>query len=305
MRADVARVGGAQREELALGIERELRLHRKVAGVVVAEEAFLPLGAPLYRAAEALRRPCHQGDLGTDVVAGAVASAYVARHEAHRAFRHPERGGRVGAKALHTAGRRVDGVAPVLVRRRYCAQFERHAGYAVDRGVEPHYMRGAFEGGIDGRGITDLGVDEDARLQRKHRVVDLHGIGPVLRRVRRLGDHHGHHFADEAHLVGGQHGIGRNAERRAVAVRELDLVGIDRDRLGRNRRQPIRGGVLAGQDGDDPGDLLPDGKYSCVRVRRAHHAGMHLPRQAPVVGVTAGAAQQAIVLLAGNRLADH
>src|SRR4029453_15331005 len=52
VRADVAGVGAAKREEVALGVERQLGASREIAAPVVGHERLAPLGGPLHRAAE-------------------------------------------------------------------------------------------------------------------------------------------------------------------------------------------------------------------------------------------------------------
>ena len=93
---------------------------------------------------------------------------------------------------------------------------------------------GLGERGVDiaprDRGIGDDGVVtelvEQRRLGRIDRVfvvgdrrqlfvLDLDEVAAVLRLVARLGDHHRHHIADEAHLVGGER----------IELGELDAEG--------------------------------------------------------------------------------
>ncbi len=248
MRADVARVRRAKGEEISLLVEGELGLRGEVARVIVGEKAFAPLRAPLHRAAETLRRPRHQHQFGKDVVTRAEAAAHLARHEAHGAFRHAERHGRVCAKALHSAGGRVDGVAALGEGGERPAQLERHTSDAVDRGVERDDVRGRAECLF--HVVTHICVDEERGLQRQHFILHLHGIRAVPCCHRRLRDHHGHRLADEARPVRGQHRVGRDVERRAVAVLQLHLVRIDGDRPRRDRLEAVGDCVLAGQDRD-------------------------------------------------------
>ena len=53
--------------------------------------------------------------------------------------------------------------------------------------------------------------------RRQHLVIDLDGLGAVLRRMHGLGDDHRHRLADEARLVGRQR-IMRRLERRLPSL---------------------------------------------------------------------------------------
>src|SRR4029450_4141401 len=69
--ADIAEVRAAQRQEMSLGVERELGADEEVAPLEVAEEGFVPLAGPLDRTADAPRGPGHQRELRIERVAGA------------------------------------------------------------------------------------------------------------------------------------------------------------------------------------------------------------------------------------------
>ena len=73
----------AQREELAVLVERELGVRDVVAAVRVGEERLAALGGPLDRAVDVLRRPDHRGLFGVQVDLRAEAAADVGRDHAH------------------------------------------------------------------------------------------------------------------------------------------------------------------------------------------------------------------------------
>ena len=100
MRADVARVVAAQREEAAVGVERELGSRDQVARMLIAQKRLGALAGPLDGAAQAPRRPGDERELGVEVVARAVVAAKLPRDHAHVALRHAEHAGDLGARAV-------------------------------------------------------------------------------------------------------------------------------------------------------------------------------------------------------------
>ena len=90
-RAEIADVVAAHREEIAVGIERELGLDREVAALIVAEQRFAAVRGPFHRAAGLPRGPGHQRLLGEDLAARAEIAADVADHQPHLVVGHAER----------------------------------------------------------------------------------------------------------------------------------------------------------------------------------------------------------------------
>ncbi len=163
MGAEIAEVRAADGEEAALGVERQLGFGDQIAGLIVAEQRFVPLDDPFHRPAEFARRPGHQRELGIDHAAGAEIAADVAHQHAHVLGWHAENGGEVVLEPHRAAIAGIDGVAPGLriVSRKRGARLHRHAGDARDPGVEPGDMRGAGEGGCGRFGVADLGIEGD------------------------------------------------------------------------------------------------------------------------------------------------
>ncbi len=112
VRPGVAQVGGAQREKIALCVERELRRHGQVASLVVGEKRLAALAGPLHRAAEASRRPRDQRELGKKTVARAEIPSGIAGHHAHRLFFDAENPRELALLPHHPAAARVKRVAP-------------------------------------------------------------------------------------------------------------------------------------------------------------------------------------------------
>ena len=101
--ADIAEIGAAEGEEIAVRVERQLGLERQVAALVIGEEAFAAVGEEFDRPAELLRRPGQQRVFGEEGVARAEIAAHVAAHRAALLVRHAERAGEGLALAHHAA----------------------------------------------------------------------------------------------------------------------------------------------------------------------------------------------------------
>ena len=329
IRAGVAQVRRAQREEIALRVERELRAHRQVAALVVGKKRLAALAGPFHRAAEALRRPRDQRELRKETVACAEVAAGVVRDHAHRGVIDAENPRELALLPHHAAAARVQRVAP---RRRVVladrgARLHRHAGDALHAGLQPHHVRGAGKGRVGGGAIAHVGVDADvgvlflphARRARACRVGcggdhgqwlvdDPHPFRCVARERTRLRDDHGDGLADEAHLVRGQREMRRDEDLRAVAVGEEDVRRARRERPVRDGFQTVAQRVGAGEHGEHAGERERlrgvDRDDARVRVRRAQHGGPGLAGEVDVVAEAAAAGEQARVLLARDRLAD-
>ena len=327
--ADVAGVDGAQAEEAAADVERQLGLADEVATLVIGEHRLPPVARPLHGPAQPASRPRHQRVLGVAAVAGAVVTADVARDHPHRRRRHPEDAGDVGLDPPGPARARVDDVAPgrgvEITERR--ARLQGHAGHTVHARPQPHDVRRPRERRVGGVGVSGLGVDADVRSagvphrrrpggggvrggdhRRQGPPLDEDSPGAVARRRRRLGHDHRDGLADEARAVDGQGRVRRHEKRRAVAALERHLVRIGGHGPVWDHGQTVGDGIGAGEDGDHARGLQRVGRVDTadggVRVWRAHHAGVHLAGERDIVGVGAAPRDQARVFLAANRLAD-
>ena len=78
MRADIAEVRRAQREEAAVGVEREFGRHGEIAAHIVADEGLVAVARPFHRPADAARAPDHQREFGKEAVARAEIAADLA-----------------------------------------------------------------------------------------------------------------------------------------------------------------------------------------------------------------------------------
>ena len=180
-------------------------------------------------------------------------------------------------------------------------------------------MGGAGEGRIDLGGVAIVIVERDVvrdvivELRRaglgrvggighgRQRLdVELDGFGGIARLRHRLGHDEGHGIADIAHLVGRQrHAVGLQ-QRRAVAALQRQTAD-EGPVVGRARSAPV-------QTPSTPGIALAAVVSmpldDAVGVAGADDPGIGLPRQAEIVGVLALAADQRVVFLAADRLAD-
>ena len=57
MRADIAEIRAAQRQETAVGVERQFGRHRQIAAHIIGDECFVRSAGPFHRPADALREP--------------------------------------------------------------------------------------------------------------------------------------------------------------------------------------------------------------------------------------------------------
>ena len=202
------------------------------------------------------------------------------------------------------AGRRVDvcHAAAALERRRVAARIE---GVELDdlvglgEGAVGRLLVARFPvvdevGGLPLLVVADQGGVVLERLLRRREgrqrlVLDVDQLQRVFRHVRGLGDDRRHLLALEAHLVGGEHRLGVARERghpREVVLRH-QLARDDGD----DARQRLRPGSV---DRDDAG--VCEGAAQELQVEH--------PRKRDVVDVVALAADEALVLLALDRVAE-
>ena len=124
---------------------------------------------------------------------------------------------------------------------------------------------------------------------RERVVLDVDELERVPRHVRAVGHDAGDLLALEPDLVGGEHG--------------LRVAG-----QGRHPRQAVGGERLAGDDGDDAGQLLGrrrvDVHDAGVRERAAQEREVQHPGQGDVLDVLPAALDEAVVLLALHAVAD-
>ena len=205
MRADIADIGAADGEELAVLVERELGLDRQIAALIIADEGFGAVAEPFHRPAELLRRPGQQRIFREEEIPRAEIAAHIAAHRADILGRHAERAGEIAALARDAAaGAGIERVEIVLVDRiaDRIARLHRRAGDTIAPAFEVHDMRGLGESRVGRRLVADIDIDDEigrrlvphlrrARLhrvggahdRRQHLVIDLDQLGAVLRLI--------------------------------------------------------------------------------------------------------------------------
>ena len=126
-------------------------------------------------------------------------------------------------------------------------------------------MSGFFERSLDGRGVTDFGVDYEigdivikprrvgcergfcVGYRPQYVVLDDNAFGSVFGRSKGLGDNESDGGAHMANAVGEQDVMGRRRYRRAVAVVKDDVRRHSRRSGMGNGVEPVGVSILAGQ----------------------------------------------------------
>ncbi len=178
-------------------------------------------------------------------------------------------------------------------------------------GLQRHHLVGCGEGGVGARLVTGLPCVGDVVGLALLLVTDERGIG--LQAALR-GDDHGELVVvdvDEREGVAGDVRVGGDHRRHFLPL-VADLVGGE-DRLGvagqrRHPRQVVRRHQLAGDDGDHTVERLRlagvDRDDPGVGQRRSEDGHVEHPGEDDVVHIATGALDEAVVLLATNRMTD-
>ena len=187
--------------------------------------------------------------------------------DADRVKRHAEDRGQLLFLAHDAARPGVKRIAPArsIIAADGGTRLHRHAGDAVDPGVEARHMGGSCKRLRRCFGVADLGIDHDVRQviveargtelnrgqgghhRRQWLILYDHLFGSIFCRRRRLGDDEGNGRADVARAIGREDVVWRDGHRRAVAVVQHDIgrsagsgkVGNAYEAVGR-RVPPVR-----------------------------------------------------------------
>ena len=158
----------------------------------------------------------------------------------------------------------------------------------------------------DGAGAGGLAAVGD---EGQDLIIDLQGLGGVLGLGLRLRHHHGDGLAHMAGAVGGQQHV-RADEDIASTARRCELhveFGLGQGIVG-DGLQSIVKKILPGEHAEHAGHgqhaVLVDCENSRMGMGRARHGGIGLPIKAEIIGETALAGDQALILLAADGLAD-
>ena len=306
--------------DLAVGVQRHLRVRDMVAAVAIGEESLRAIGHPFHRPADLARRPQADDLLRIDENLGAEAAADIGRDHAQLVLgRHADEGGDDQARnvgILRGVPERETVRAGVVFADRG-TRLDRIRRQPVVDEIELGDVLGRLERRlgrlriaevplIDGVARRDL-VDLRARLRlgrighrRQRLVVDLDLLGGVLGLRQRLGEDDGDRIADMVRLAMGDRRMRRILHLRAV---------LGRDHPAANETADLVGGKLgAGEHREHARHrrrrLAVDAPDLGVGMRRAQEVGLALAGTVDVVGVVALAGDEALVLFAAHRRTD-
>jgi hypothetical protein len=163
MGAEIADVVAPHREELALGVERELGLDHEVAALIVAQQRLVAVGGPLDRAAELACGPGHQRLLGEDCPARPEVAAHVTDDEPHVVLGDVEHDREVLAQAQGRAAAGMDRIFATcrIVGADRGARFHGRGGDPRHPGPDAGDVGRARECRRRRRFVADAGIDAD------------------------------------------------------------------------------------------------------------------------------------------------
>ena len=154
----------AERQEPAIGGERQFGADLLVAAVVVGQHRFGARGYPLDRPADTARGPDDDGFFGIDLALHAETAAHVAGDDADAAFRDmQDLVGEALTHAMHVLRAGIEGVAPCpRIKVAYAAaRLHRHRAQAVVEERQPRDVLRPGEGGLDRVGIAHAQRERD------------------------------------------------------------------------------------------------------------------------------------------------
>ncbi len=314
---------GAEAQEHAVFVERQLGLGDVVARLRVAQERLRTRRHPFHRPADELGAKQHQGDLVIDRRLHAEAAADVAAHHADLVvgdFQHELR--QLGLEHIGPLQRGVDGVAALgrLVEADGAARLHGRRGDAVDDELVLDHMRGARKRRV-GRLLVTLDLDEADIVRailpnqrhagidrvagrdhgRQRLVIDLDQFGGVDRLEIGLGDDEGDIVADHPHPVLDQRRIARPVAGNIVAA----LQAAGHRQITKARRLVVGAGEHREHARRGFGFRRVDFADAGMGMRRAQHEAVRHAGKRHVGDIAAMAFDQPRILEAGNGLADR
>ena len=335
--ADIGQQPAAQREELPLRIQSQFHLRHQVAALVVAEERLAALAGPFHRPAQLPRGPDHEQEFREHRVLGAEIAANIVAQHANLVLRHAEHEGDFALLALHapTAGMQRVAAGLLVIGADGRAHFHRHAGHALNPGLQPRHMRRLGKRRLGRVPVADMRLQRDIRRRlipergrifprgvarvghgRQRLVFHLDQLGRVLGDGDGLGNDEGHTFAAEAHAPCRQHRVWAGVEELAAILVQQHRIGhgaLECDRaeereIGRYRvdaiRQQIGMGVHRHHARQSARGTRVDAHDAGMGVRRAQNIAAGLARQVEIVAVAAASGDQPQIFLAPRRRAD-
>ena len=320
--ADIGDGVDLQTENPVVPVEGDLGGGDVIAAVGVGQERLGPVRCPLDDAAGLLRRPEADDLLGIGEDLRAEAAADVGGDDPELVLRRDiDEGGEHDPKEMRVLGgvpeRQMFVAGIVLGDHGTRLHGARHRAVVDD--IEPGDVRGAGERLLGRRGVAELPVEDqvvgagfvDLRSagfqrrrgvhhRRQHVVVDVHRGGCILGLSPGFGDDRQNGLADEAHAPDRQRRVRAHFHRRPILGMDHPAANDVGDAAGCQ--------FLAGMDRDHPRHLRRrsgvDRLDRGVGVRRADEDRMRGVGRQHVVGIPAGAGDEALVLLAKDAGAD-
>ena len=325
--AEIAEVRGAQRQEIAVGVQSELRLDLQIAGLVVAEKRLLPVTRPFDRAAKPARAPGDERKLWIRGIARAEITADISGDDAHLLLWQAQHGGHILPRPPYAAAACVkrNAAAHEIELGQRGPRLHRYAGHALYPGRQAHDAFGAGERRRGGRVIADTGFEHDIRTEivgqqrsvllgcrrgagrgSQGLIVDLDVLHGISGGSKRLGDDESHGFAGETRPLDRQRELPADRTRHPVESLET-YIGRMAGRRGIGHRSETVGQVIGARQNCQhiwhrDGVCRPDCAQPGMRVRRPDHEDVHLVRQIEIVAVAALAGQEPLVFEAPYRL---
>ena len=174
----------------------------------------------------------------------------------------------------------------------------------AEAGVDQHVVRHLVPHRRGAGRMRRVGVGDEGKLL----VFDLDRFRGIERLRPGLGHDHRDRLADMARLVGRERHVRADEDLAAAGAGELHVEFRLRHRRVRNGLEAVGAAVGAGEDAEHARHgarlLGVDAQDAGMRIGRAHHRRIGLPRQAEVVAEPAPAGGEAEVLLAAQRLSD-
>ena len=306
---------GAQAQDVALLIHRDLRIDGLVKRLARRGKVLHAIARPLHRPAKIASHGANQNFLGIERALAAKTSAHVRSDDAHAIAGNAQDAHQRIAHDARASRRRMQGerAAASVVLRQAGAVFDRHRGLAVKPQARAHRDRRVAHHGID---ITAAKLSFDqhvgacrlmeqrravgCRLTRidqrgQRRILDLDQLRRILCDVATLRDHGHDGLAHESHLASGE-----RQDRRGVIIGHA-RNGVDRLDLALE----ISGDIDSHDAGQIPGRLHVDRHDVGVGLVAAPECHVQQARHLDIVDILALPAKQARILGARNARAHQ
>ncbi len=303
-------------------VERQLAVVDGFAAAMIGQHALRPRRHPLHRSVDAARGPEHQRVIGKRIALETEAAADIGRHHPDLVLRQVKDMRHLHAHAVRVLRCGVERVIVVggVVVADCDARLHAHRLDAVvldsqlddvprvgEDGVgcvlaaehqpEPDIALRAIVPDLDG---AILGRIFELDHRRERFVVDLHQLGRIACLGERLGDDERDPVADEAHLLGIEHGL--------EGAMPLGGAEVLRHQMRGEAAELFCCGVGAGEHTKHAGSRLGlgyvDADDAGMRVRGEHDGAMAKAGQADVIDIASLSEQETLVFHSPHSLSD-